>query len=96
MSNRNDVVNGLLVYTCNCGWIDKSHAVKTSNRPNVGAGSLWKQIKEETGKRSQLADGFPAEHQPQRRPPKPVTAVRERPAPPQIRFTEPDSFHRGL
>jgi hypothetical protein len=58
MSNRNDVVNGLLVYTCNCGWIDKNHAVKTSNRPNVGAGSLWKQIKDETGTRSKLGDGF--------------------------------------
>ena len=49
MSTRDDVKSGLLVYTCNCGWVDKNHALKTSTRPFVGAKNLWDQVKGETG-----------------------------------------------
>jgi hypothetical protein len=54
------VERGILVYTCNCGWLDTGHANPTSYRPNVGADSLWKQITAETGQRSQKTgeDGF--------------------------------------
>jgi hypothetical protein len=50
------------VYTCNCGWVDKTHAWADSERGNeiynIGAYNLWKQIKEEKGERSLWEDGF--------------------------------------
>jgi len=54
MSTREDVVNGLLVYTCKAGWIDKNHALKTTSRPNVGADNLWRQVNSESGPRSRF------------------------------------------
>jgi hypothetical protein len=53
VSTRDEVESGILVYTCNCGWLDTGHANPTSYRPNVGADSLWKQITAEGGQRSQ-------------------------------------------
>jgi hypothetical protein len=58
MSTRRDVENGRLVYTCNCGWVDTGHADPTSRRPNVGAASLWDQVKNERGGLSRLGGGF--------------------------------------
>lgn len=58
MSGRKDVESGRLVYTCNCGWVDKGHANPSSTRQNVGAESLWKQIKDETGVVSRQGGGF--------------------------------------
>lgn len=48
------------VYTCNCGWIDKSHFDTTTKRPriDIGATNLWKQIKNEKGQKSVWEDGF--------------------------------------
>lgn len=60
MSTREDVESGILVYTCNCGWLDTGHADSRSRRPNVGAASLWAQVSGETGIASQTtgASGF--------------------------------------
>ncbi len=44
MSDRADVESGKLVYTCNCGWIDKNHAFTSSDTPYVGANKLWQQF----------------------------------------------------
>ncbi|MDD3005440.1 hypothetical protein [Flavobacterium sp.] len=49
---RDAIKKGLIVYTCNCGWIDRTHAFMESNRPNISADKLWKQIKNETGTKS--------------------------------------------
>ncbi len=53
MSTRDEVESGILVYTCNCGWLDTGHANPTSYRANVGADSLWRQMTSESGLRSQ-------------------------------------------
>ena len=60
MSTREDVVKGLLVYSCKGGWIDKNHALKTTTRAFVGADNLWKQILNETGDKSKApgVNGF--------------------------------------
>lgn len=52
MSTREQVENGDLVYTCNCGWFDTGHANPKSHHPNVGAESLWSQIRAESGRSS--------------------------------------------
>jgi hypothetical protein len=49
VSTREEVESGILVYTCNCGWLDTGHADSHSYRPNVGAQSLWAQVTGETG-----------------------------------------------
>jgi hypothetical protein len=49
VSTREEVQSGVLVYTCNCGWLDTGHADSHSYRPNVGAQSLWSQMVGETG-----------------------------------------------
>ncbi len=49
------------IYTCNCGWIDTSHAFTPSKRDpkfHVGADRLWKQIKDESGLLSVWANGY--------------------------------------
>ena len=49
------------LYTCNCGWIDTSHAFGKSKRPpqhKVGADRLWEQIVKENGLKSSLGNGF--------------------------------------
>lgn len=52
MSKREDIPDRL-IYTCNCGWVDKGHANPTkSSRPFVGAVSLWEQVSGETGQAS--------------------------------------------
>lgn len=49
MSNR-DAIDKRLVYSCNCGWLDKGHAdSKNPGRSNIGASSLWDQILHEKG-----------------------------------------------
>lgn len=48
MTARSDIPNRL-IYTCNCGWIDKGHADTRSPRPHVGASSLWQQIRTQSG-----------------------------------------------
>lgn len=47
-------------YTCNCGWIDKSHFKTTTirDRIDIGATNLWKQIKNEIGVKSVWKNGF--------------------------------------
>lgn len=51
MSSRDDIPDRL-IYSCNCGWIDKGHANSRSTRPNVGAQSLWQQVVNKTGTRT--------------------------------------------
>lgn len=48
------------VYTCRCGWIDKGHARSkiVVGKPTLGARSLWKQVIEESGKKSLTGKGF--------------------------------------
>lgn len=49
------------IYTCNCGWVDTSHAFERSKRPQqykVGPDRLWKQLKEENGLKSVWKNGF--------------------------------------
>jgi hypothetical protein len=60
VSTREEVESGVLVYTCNCGWLDTGHADSRSRRPNVGAESLWSQITGERGLASRRpgASGF--------------------------------------
>lgn len=60
MSTREEVESGVLVYTCNCGWLDTGHADSRSRRPHVGAESLWRQMTTESGMPSQKsgANGF--------------------------------------
>ncbi|MCC6394609.1 MAG: hypothetical protein IT167_28695 [Bryobacterales bacterium] len=58
MSSRNDI-DKRLVYTCNCGWIDKGHASgKSPGRPYIGAEYLWDQILHERGMKSEQGGGF--------------------------------------
>lgn len=47
-------------YTCNCGWIDKSHAFTDTKRKRTGIGvkSLWSQIVNEDGLKSSWGNGF--------------------------------------
>lgn len=49
MTSRSDIPDRL-IYTCNCGWIDKGHANSASPREFVGASSLWEQIDQESGR----------------------------------------------
>lgn len=49
------------IYTCNCGWVDASHAFERSKRPQhlkVGPDRLWKQLKEENGLKSKWGNGY--------------------------------------
>lgn len=47
---RTAIRKGDIVYTCNAGWIDKTHFEQRPNRdPRVGARSLWNQITSENG-----------------------------------------------
>ena len=48
MSKRIDIPKRL-IYTCNCGSVDKAHLRDPQAREYVGAKNLWKQIKRETG-----------------------------------------------
>lgn len=48
MTARKDIPDRL-IYTCNCGWVDKGHANSKSPRPHVGAASLWQQITSKSG-----------------------------------------------
>ena len=54
------IQNKKYAYTCNCGWIDKSHFDTTTKRPriDIGATNLWKQIKDEIGFKSVWKNGF--------------------------------------
>lgn len=53
MSTRADIGNDRLIYTCNCGWVDKGHAdPRPASRPNIGAVALWNQLIQESGRRS--------------------------------------------
>lgn len=57
-AKRKAVEAGKIVYTCNCGWIDTTHATDTTKRPYVGAKNLWKQVKDETGQKSFDGNGY--------------------------------------
>ena len=54
-----DIRNGKLVYSCNSGWIDTSHAFEDTKRTNynIGAINLWNQILNETGMKSNSPNG---------------------------------------
>ncbi|WP_133511910.1 hypothetical protein [Candidatus Thiosymbion oneisti] len=45
MSNRDDIKDERLIYTCNCGWIDLDHMEDSAKYEFVGAKNLWKQIR---------------------------------------------------
>lgn len=49
-----------IIYTCNCGWIDTTHAFTDTSRTElgIGVGSLWNQIVNETGIKSKWKDGY--------------------------------------
>src|SRR4051812_14648411 len=51
MPIRTDIPDRL-IYTCNCGWVDKGHADAKSPRPHVGAQSLWQQVRSKSGTRT--------------------------------------------
>ena len=51
MTTRSDIPNRL-IYTCNCGWVDKGHANSKSTRPHYGVESLWRQIQNKSGTRT--------------------------------------------
>ena len=51
MTARSDIP-GRLIYTCNCGWVDKGHANSASTRPHIGAQSLWSEIRSKSGART--------------------------------------------
>jgi hypothetical protein len=55
VSTREEVESGILVYTCNCGWLDTGHADAHGYRPHVGAESLWREINAERGTPSGMA-----------------------------------------
>lgn len=58
MTTRSDIP-GRLIYTCNCGWVDKGHANSRSTRPHVGAQSLWQQIRDKSGPKTKWPfDGY--------------------------------------
>lgn len=48
MSSREDIRNGRLIYTCNCGWLDLGH-LRSSSRPHASARYLWQDILHERG-----------------------------------------------
>ncbi|MDX9749569.1 MAG: hypothetical protein RBT71_00610, partial [Flavobacteriales bacterium] len=53
--------DGKYIYTCNCGWVDTSHAFERSSRPQhfkIGPDRLWKQLKEENGLKSKWENGY--------------------------------------
>lgn len=64
MSNRDDI-DLRLVYSCNCGWIDKGHASigrlfrKRDVDPRAGAFNLWDQIKNESNSTQDTINGQP-------------------------------------
>jgi len=66
VGTREEVERGILVYTCNCGWLDTSDADARWRQPNVGAEVLWQQIDAETGTASQKVGerGFKVSYSP--------------------------------
>jgi hypothetical protein len=54
------IIDNRYRYSCNCGWIDKTHAFGGTqrNRIDIGAKNLWKQILEEKGTKSVWKNGF--------------------------------------
>lgn len=49
MASRGQVESGGLVYSCNCGWIDKGHLDPTAQSWRIGAAALWAQLLHERG-----------------------------------------------
>ncbi len=45
-----------LIYTCNCGWLDRGHSSTKATRPNIGVPSLWDKLVTERGF-SETVDG---------------------------------------
>ena len=48
-----------IIYTCNCGWLDRGHSYPGSSRPPVGTANLWNSILAERGSADTLG-GRPA------------------------------------
>jgi hypothetical protein len=48
-----------IIYTCNCGWLDRGHASTRSSRPPVGTDWLWNSLLGERGP-SDTLKGRPA------------------------------------
>ena len=48
MSHRSDILEGRLIYTCNCGWLDLAHAglgpASEAIDPFQGQRNLWRQL----------------------------------------------------
>lgn len=66
MTKRADIEQRL-IYTCNCGWVDKGHAAlgiysRPRSDPSVGVVNLWKQIKSESIQTSDTINGRPCFH----------------------------------
>lgn len=64
MSGRIDIINGRLVYSCNCGWLDRTHAgmgrFAANTDPEDGVHNLWKQIYREIYRSKERLNGYPA------------------------------------
>lgn len=56
----NAILKNEIRYTCNAGWIDKTHLYPGTNRdrPDIGARNLWQQFLDENGLRSRAVNGF--------------------------------------
>jgi hypothetical protein len=50
--------NGNISYSCNCGWIDHTHAFTPSLRENVSVASIWNQLLTEKGEKHPFYNGF--------------------------------------
>lgn len=59
MANYNDIGAKFgIVYTCNCGWLDRAHSHPWSNRPGMGAAAFWQTIVDEKGEDA-VIEGHP-------------------------------------
>lgn len=51
MANYNDIgTKWGIIYTCNCGWLDRAHSYATPNPDKtIGAANLWMNLLKEDG-----------------------------------------------
>lgn len=55
MANVNEIGGKFgIIYTCNCGWLDRAHSHPWSKRPDMGVASFWNRIVHEKGPDAQL------------------------------------------
>ena len=46
-----------IIYSCNCGWLDRGHSHTRSSRPPVGTDLLWNNVLAERGPADKLNGG---------------------------------------